>query len=126
MLYTLVASCEKKGVNPIEYLTDVLMRVQTDSVFQFSIAPDSRGNVHDVLSMGPTRAEVPYRAQHARLPAPRRRPRPGRRRSTRSSATSEAGGAEWPRPVGCQPDAGGRCLHQGFERKRKLAGKEPR
>jgi hypothetical protein len=29
VLYTLVASCEKKGVNPIEYLTDVLMRVQT-------------------------------------------------------------------------------------------------
>jgi transposase len=27
--YTLVASCEKNGVNPIEYLTDVLMRVQS-------------------------------------------------------------------------------------------------
>ena len=25
-LYTLVASCEKHGVNPIAYLTDVLMR----------------------------------------------------------------------------------------------------
>ena len=29
VLYTLVASCEKNGVNPITYLTDVLMRVQT-------------------------------------------------------------------------------------------------
>jgi transposase len=29
ILYTLVASCEKNGVNPIAYLTDVLMRVQT-------------------------------------------------------------------------------------------------
>ena len=27
--YTLVASCEKNGVNPIDYLTDVLMRVQS-------------------------------------------------------------------------------------------------
>jgi transposase len=33
-LYTLVASCEKNGVNPIEYLTDVLTRVRTH--------PDSR------------------------------------------------------------------------------------
>lgn len=29
VLYTLVASCEKNGVNPIAYLTDVLTRVQT-------------------------------------------------------------------------------------------------
>ena len=29
VLYTLVASCEKHGVNAITYLTDVLMRVQT-------------------------------------------------------------------------------------------------
>lgn len=29
MLYTLVASCEKHGVNAIEYLTDVLTRVQS-------------------------------------------------------------------------------------------------
>ena len=29
VLYTLVASCEKHGVNAIDYLTDVLMRVQT-------------------------------------------------------------------------------------------------
>jgi hypothetical protein len=29
VLYTLVASCEKHGVNAIEYLTDVLTRVQT-------------------------------------------------------------------------------------------------
>lgn len=29
VLYTLVASCEKHGVNAIAYLTDVLMRVQT-------------------------------------------------------------------------------------------------
>lgn len=29
VLYTLVASCEKHGKNPIEYLTDVLMRVRT-------------------------------------------------------------------------------------------------
>jgi transposase len=29
VLYTLVASCEKNGVNAIEYLTDVLTRVQT-------------------------------------------------------------------------------------------------
>jgi len=28
-LYTLVASCEKNGVNAIAYLTDVLTRVQT-------------------------------------------------------------------------------------------------
>lgn len=28
MLYTLVASCEKNGVNPVAYLTDVLTRVQ--------------------------------------------------------------------------------------------------
>jgi len=29
VLYTLVASCEKNGVNPVAYLTDVLTRVQT-------------------------------------------------------------------------------------------------
>lgn len=29
VLYTLVASCEKHGINAIDYLTDVLMRVQT-------------------------------------------------------------------------------------------------
>ncbi len=29
VLYTLVASCEKNGVNPIAYLTDVLTRIQT-------------------------------------------------------------------------------------------------
>ena len=29
VLYTLVASCEKHGINVIDYLTDVLMRVQT-------------------------------------------------------------------------------------------------
>lgn len=29
VLYTLVTSCEKHGVNPITYLTDVLTRVQT-------------------------------------------------------------------------------------------------
>ena len=29
VLYTLVASCEKNGVNAIAYLTDVLTRVQT-------------------------------------------------------------------------------------------------
>jgi len=29
VLYTLVASCEKLGINAIDYLTDVLMRVQT-------------------------------------------------------------------------------------------------
>jgi transposase len=28
VLYTLVASCEAAGVNPVEYLTDVLMRIQ--------------------------------------------------------------------------------------------------
>ena len=28
VLYTLVASCEKSGVNPVAYLTDVLTRVQ--------------------------------------------------------------------------------------------------
>jgi len=27
--YTLVAACEKHGVNPIAYLTDVITRVQT-------------------------------------------------------------------------------------------------
>lgn len=29
VLYTLVASCEKNGVNPVAYLTDVLTRIQT-------------------------------------------------------------------------------------------------
>jgi transposase len=29
VLYTLVASCEKHGINPIDYLTDVLTRVQS-------------------------------------------------------------------------------------------------
>ena len=29
VLYTLVASCEKHGINAIDYLSDVLMRVQT-------------------------------------------------------------------------------------------------
>jgi transposase len=29
VLYTLVATCEKHGVNPIDYLTDVLIRVHT-------------------------------------------------------------------------------------------------
>jgi len=29
VLYTLVASCEKQGLNPITYLTDVLTRVQS-------------------------------------------------------------------------------------------------
>ena len=29
VLYTLVASCEKHGINPIAYLTDVLIRVHT-------------------------------------------------------------------------------------------------
>jgi len=29
VLYTLVASCEHNGVNPIDYLTDVLIRIQT-------------------------------------------------------------------------------------------------
>jgi transposase len=29
VLYTLVATCEKHGVNPIDYITDVLTRVQT-------------------------------------------------------------------------------------------------
>lgn len=29
VLYTLVASCEKHSVNPVDYLTDVLMRVQS-------------------------------------------------------------------------------------------------
>jgi transposase len=29
VLYTLVASCEKNGISPIAYLTDVLLRVQT-------------------------------------------------------------------------------------------------
>jgi transposase len=29
VLYTLVASCEKNGVNAIAYLTDVLTRIQT-------------------------------------------------------------------------------------------------
>jgi transposase len=28
-LYSLIATCEANGVNPIEYLTDVLIRVQT-------------------------------------------------------------------------------------------------
>ena len=28
VLYTLVASCEKNGINPVAYLTDVLTRVQ--------------------------------------------------------------------------------------------------
>jgi len=29
VLYTLVASCEKHGVNPVEYITDILTRVQS-------------------------------------------------------------------------------------------------
>ena len=29
VLYTLIASCEKHGISPIAYLTDVLMRVPT-------------------------------------------------------------------------------------------------
>ena len=29
VLYTLVASCEKNGVNAIDYLSDVLLRVHT-------------------------------------------------------------------------------------------------
>jgi len=29
VLYTLIVSCEKNGVNPITYLTDVLTRVHT-------------------------------------------------------------------------------------------------
>lgn len=29
VLYTLVASCESVGVNPLDYLADVLMRIQT-------------------------------------------------------------------------------------------------
>jgi len=29
VLYTLVASCEKHGVNPVDYITDVLVRVQS-------------------------------------------------------------------------------------------------
>jgi transposase len=28
-LYSLVATCEAHGVNPLEYLTDVLLRVQS-------------------------------------------------------------------------------------------------
>ena len=28
-LYSLVSSCEARGINPIEYLTDVVLRVQT-------------------------------------------------------------------------------------------------
>jgi transposase len=39
ILYTLVASCEKNGVNPVAYLTDVLTRVQSH--------PKSR--VHELL-----------------------------------------------------------------------------
>ena len=40
-LYTLVASCEKHGVNAIAYLTDVLTRVQTGE-----FAPARRGLAH--------------------------------------------------------------------------------
>ena len=28
-LYSLIATCEVNGVNPVEYIADVLMRVQT-------------------------------------------------------------------------------------------------
>ena len=41
ILYTLVASCEKNGVNPVAYLTDVLPRVQNHPVSRIQeLLPD--------------------------------------------------------------------------------------
>lgn len=52
ILYTLVASCEKNGVNPVAYLTDVLTRIQTH--------PASR--IHELL---PHRWKPPDPPTHA-------------------------------------------------------------
>jgi transposase len=50
VLYTLVASCEKHGVNPIDYVTDVLTRVQSHPA-------------RDVLDLLPHRWKPPERSR---------------------------------------------------------------
>jgi len=47
-LYSLIATCETNGVNPVDYLADVLMRVQThpasriDELLPHNWAPPQR------------------------------------------------------------------------------------
>ena len=41
VLYSLIATCEKHGVNPVEYLTDVLIRIQDQPMSRIAeLLPD--------------------------------------------------------------------------------------
>jgi transposase len=50
VLYTLVASCEKNGVNPVAYLTDVLTRVQNHPASRIEELPPHRRKPPDTAS----------------------------------------------------------------------------
>lgn len=53
VLYTLVASCEKNGVNPIAYLTDVLTRVQTHPAIRIAELLPHRWKPPDEVAVVP-------------------------------------------------------------------------
>jgi transposase len=53
VLYTLVASCEKNGVNPVAYLTDVLTRVQTHPASKIQELLPHRWKPPDLVSIEP-------------------------------------------------------------------------
>ena len=54
ILYTLVASCEKNGVNPVAYLTDVLTRIQTHPASRIHELLPHRWKPPDLTPPAPT------------------------------------------------------------------------